>query len=116
MKKMSLTNGLSSFLKTCQKNNQTVVIISDLTTSIQLDKINALGIASYIDYLVTSEEAGAEKPNSAPFLLGLQKAKCVAKETIMIGDNLERDILGAQKLGITALQIIHEPILTPLSI
>lgn len=100
--------GLVPFLESCQVNNQTVVIISDLTTSIQLEKINALGIGSYIDYLVTSEEAGMEKPAPEPFLLGLQKAKCIAKEVIMIGDNLERDILGAQKLGIITIQIIHD--------
>lgn len=108
MKKMSPIPGLVTFLKLCQVNKQTVVIISDLTTSIQLEKINALGIGSYIDYVVTSEEAGVEKPAPAPFLLGLQKSKCMAEEVIMIGDNLERDILGAQKLGIETIQIIHD--------
>ena len=43
-----------------------IVIITDLTTQIQFRKIVHLELDEYIDYIVTSEEAGYDKPHPAP--------------------------------------------------
>jgi len=82
-----------------------IVLISDLTIGIQLRKIEKLKITPYIDYLVTSEEAGSEKPHSIMFLLALNKLNILAHETIMVGDNKENDIAGANAVGIESVLI-----------
>ena len=81
-----------------------IAIVSDMTTHIQLRKLKKLKITKYIDYLVTSEEAGSEKPHSIMFLLALNKLRLKPEEVIMVGDSLISDIEGANSVGIpTAL-------------
>ncbi|MEK3717812.1 HAD family hydrolase [Paenibacillus sp. FSL R7-0333] len=79
-----------------------VCILTDLTAHIQHRKIKKLNIDSHINYLVTSEEAGHEKPHPYMFLLAARKMKLNVNEMCMIGDNYEKDILGASRLGIEA--------------
>ena len=100
--------GLLDFLAECKKSETTVVVVTDLTTTIQCHKLALLGLAPWISYLVTSEEAGAEKPDATPFKLGLLKAGCSAQEAVMIGDSIEKDIEGAAALGIATIHCIHE--------
>ena len=79
-------------------------LLTDLTAHIQYRKMEKLGLADYIDYLTTSEEVGAEKPDKAMFGNILSKAGCTPDETLMIGDSLERDIHGAQENGMKAIR------------
>lgn len=90
-------------LEYLKKININVLILTDLTAMIQFRKINALGIESYIDYIVTSEEVGSEKPSQKMFKRALRKAKCKESEVIMIGDDYEKDIYGAEKNNIRSI-------------
>jgi putative hydrolase of the HAD superfamily len=100
---MRINDGVVNFLVECKNNGTTVGVVSDLTTHIQCQKLVTLGIHGYIDFLVTSEEAGAEKPDARPFLLALKKAHSPAHTALMIGDSLEKDVRGAEALGIHAI-------------
>ena len=71
----------------------------------QVQKLQKLKVDHLIDYLVTSEEAGKEKPHSEIFLLALAKLDLQINNVIMIGDNQIKDIEGAEKLGIKAYQV-----------
>ena len=82
-----------------------------MTTYVQLRKIIKLKINNYIDFLVTSEETGSEKPHSVMFLQGLKKANCLASEAIMIGDSRKKDIAGANSVGIDTIWITKSKIL-----
>jgi len=64
-----------------------------------------LGLDTYLDLVTNSKEAGAEKPKAPIFLLALKKAGVSAAETIMVGDQYELDILGAQGVGINPILI-----------
>jgi len=91
-------------LQEAKKLNLKVCIVTDLTASIQLRKIIELKIEPYIDFLVSSEEAGVEKPNPRMFELALSKLDLQAEDCIMVGDHPEKDNAGAEKLGMkTAL-------------
>lgn len=106
--KMQIMPGLLDFLAQCTQHGTTVVVVSDLTTNIQCQKITTLGIGAHIDFLVTSEEAGADKPNAAPFLLALEKSSKKPAEVVMVGDSLSKDIAGAHALGIYAIHFAHD--------
>ena len=82
-----------------------IVIVSNSTTHIQLRKINQLGIATYIDYLVTSEEVWSEKPQAKIFLLALDKLNMLPKDVIMVWDDLINDISWANTLWIDTVLI-----------
>lgn len=80
-------------------------IVTDLTTQIQMQKWMKLDLGRYIDFLVSSEEAGIEKPGAYMFELAMKKLGVNAEECIMIGDSEEKDIKGAEALGIKAYKV-----------
>lgn len=61
-----------------------------------------------MDFIVTSEEAGREKPKPSIFRLALKKAGCSPKETVMVGDSVEKDVRGAEKAGIAGILFARE--------
>lgn len=93
------------FLKFLKQKNIPVAIVSDMTTKIQIEKINKLGVSNLINFLVTSEDVGVEKPHPKIFETAMQKLNMSPKECIMIGDSFEKDIIGAQKLGIKSFLV-----------
>ena len=83
--------------------------ITDLTAQIQFRKMVYFGLDEYFDYVVTSEEAGCDKPNIQPYEMAFKKLNIDSKFIWMIGDNPKSDIYGAKKSSdITALQKIHK--------
>ena len=103
--KMKLRKGVIKTLKELKKSGFKIGIVSDLTTRIQLKKLIKLKIKDYIDFLVTSEEAGSEKPHSIMFLLAMNKIKVSPEETLMIGDSKKSDMSGANAVGIDTVLI-----------
>tara|TARA_B100000212_G_scaffold341063_1_gene323187 strand:+ start:1398 stop:2138 length:741 start_codon:yes stop_codon:yes gene_type:complete len=90
-------------LNELNRENIQTAIITDLTSQIQFRKIIFFGLEKYFDYVVTSEESGADKPSKEPFKLVLKKLNLSPKECWMIGDNINADILGGKKCGLTTL-------------
>lgn len=95
------------FLTTCKAHQIKVCIVTDMLANIQIKKIKKLGLTKYVDYLVTSEEVGVEKPDPAIFNLALYKLQASPKDVIMVGDSLDKDIMGAKNLGIIAYKVEH---------
>jgi putative hydrolase of the HAD superfamily len=91
---MKLHDDVLPFLTACKEKNIPVVMITDMTAHTQFRKVVHLGINDYLNFIVTSEEAGVEKPDSAIYLLAIEKARRIKKEIrkiVMIGDDDERD-------------------------
>ena len=83
-------------------------IVTDLTAQIQFRKVVYFGLDHYFDYIVTSEEAGFDKPHEAPFQIALEKMRPKGNCIWMIGDNPVHDIRGArEKINAVTLQKIH---------
>lgn len=90
-------------------------IVTDLTAQIQFRKVVYFGLDRYFDYIVTSEEAGYDKPHEAPFQIALEKMQPKGSCIWMIGDNPVNDIRGArEKINAVTLQKVHQG--TPLGI
>lgn len=94
--------GLVELLKELKKRNVHLGIGSDMTSYIQNDKLEKMKIAEYFDAVVTSEEAGKDKPDRAIFELCIEKAKCKPEECLFIGDRIEKDYKGAIAAGMQA--------------
>ena len=61
-------------------------IVTDLTAQIQFRKVVYFGLDRYFNYIVTSEEAGFDKPHEAPFQIALEKMQPKGSCIWMIGD------------------------------
>tara|TARA_R110002050_G_scaffold18755_7_gene54457 strand:- start:17055 stop:17744 length:690 start_codon:yes stop_codon:yes gene_type:complete len=78
-------------------------IITNGFQEVQERKIKNSKIDGYFTHVINSEMAGVKKPNPIIFQLALDKAKALPAKSLMIGDSLEADILGAQAKGLNAL-------------
>lgn len=78
-----------------------VGIITNGVASIQGRRIASSGLGHYISFTATSEACGFAKPDSRFFEYATKMARSFNKEqTIIVGDRLDADILGANRFGI----------------
>jgi len=86
-----------------------VVIVTDLTAEIQLRKMVHLGLDRLVDWVVTSEESGADKPAAVNFELALAKLGGMEGVVWMVGEEPVSDIGGAKAaIDAVGLQKRHE--------
>ncbi len=90
-KKMKLAAWVFPFLDFCAKEHKKVVIVTNLTTALQMRKLQSLKLDKKINFLVTSEEAGVEKPHPKIFRLALKKAGAKPGDAISVGDDIASD-------------------------
>ena len=99
---------VKEFILDLKNEGVITAIITDLTAQIQFRKIIYFGLDSYFDYVVTSEEAGADKPSRAPFEIALKKLQIPSEDIWMIGDDSNSDIMGASQFNMLTLQKKHQ--------
>lgn len=76
-------------------------IITNGISDIQSKRIKKSQLAPYISFVSVSEDCGHAKPDVRFFEYSIKMAKKFSKNsTIIIGDRLEADILGANNFGI----------------
>ena len=95
--------GCAEYLDDLRKRGVSLAWVTNNTTERQLSKLRRLGLEGAADFLITSEEAGAEKPDPAPLDLALSKLGSRPEETWMIGDSLTEDIAAARTRNLTAV-------------
>lgn len=69
----ALFPGVHDFLTELRALGVPTALVTDLTAQIQFRKLIYFGIESFFDYVVTSEEAGADKPMLEPYRLIARK-------------------------------------------
>ncbi len=102
---MKLFDGVIEFFKYLKDSGIKIVIVSNLLADIQFKKLVKLGIDAYIDFVVTSEEAGKDKPEKPIFLLTLEKLGMMRNEVVFIGDEPDADIHGADDFGLKCILV-----------
>jgi len=75
-------------------------IVTNGFSDVQTTKLEYANLSKYFQTVTTSDGSGYRKPNEGIFHHALNRISTVAEECIMIGDNLEADVLGARNVGI----------------
>ena len=99
----SLFPGVLDFVKLLKSQKITIANVTDLTAQIQFRKVVYFGLDQFIDFVVTSEESGSDKPNPRSFEIALEKLNINPTSIWMIGDSYDADIFGALKFNMTTL-------------
>ncbi len=73
----------------------------------QHNKLMYSGLKPFFREVITSESCGSLKPNAEIFGYALTKCGASPTDSIMIGDSLEVDILGAMNAGIDQVFVNH---------
>ncbi len=95
------------------KSKYKLYIISNGFSDVQFRKIELCGIKEYFTKIFISELVGIHKPNRDFFDYMVKSANAKKNESLVIGDNLEADIEGAQNAGIDTIfynsrAIVHD--------
>ena len=85
-------------LEHCKGRYEMHLITNGFETTQRL-KLQYSGIARYFKHLITSEKSNSMKPHKDIFDYALDIAKANVEESIMIGDAIDIDILGAINAG-----------------
>ena len=64
-----------------------------------------IGLSPYLDFTMSSEEAGTEKPHPPIFLAALKRAGAAPEEAVHVGDQVRSDVMGAKGVGMRAVLI-----------
>ncbi len=78
-------------------------IITNGFEEVQQGKMDHSNISHFFKTVTNSEMVGVKKPDPKIFYFALDLANATPKNSVMIGDNYEADILGALSIGMEAL-------------
>jgi YjjG family noncanonical pyrimidine nucleotidase len=81
----------------------TLHVITNGFNDVQHTKLRTSGLAPYFREVITAQRAEASKPAPAIYTYALRAASCTGTDCVMIGDNWENDVLGAQRAGLAAI-------------
>ena len=70
---------------------------------VQYKKLDACSLHDYFNTIILSEDAGVNKPSKDYFDYALKVSGANRETTLMIGDNLQSDILSALNAGLDAM-------------
>jgi putative hydrolase of the HAD superfamily len=75
-------------------------LITNGFEDVQLIKLASSGLTDFFEEVITSEHSGYLKPDPRMFAHALARTGALAADSLMVGDNLECDVLGAYNAGI----------------
>lgn len=100
-----LVNGAVELLKTFRDKKLNLFIITNGFTEVQHKKLVNSGISHFFEKVFISEEIHAPKPSKEIFEYAIKSANAPKKQSLMIGDDWESDIIGAVNTGIDSVYL-----------
>jgi len=82
-------------------------IITNGFSEVQFTKLKSAKLDKYFNEIITSEEAGVKKPDPLIFSFAFNRTKARAGDSLMIGDDIGVDIVGARQIGMD--QVLFDP-------
>lgn len=76
-----------------------LAIVSDGQSAYAIPELNAVGLSGYFDPIIVSGDLGYRKPDERLFAAALDAMKMSPSEVLYVGNDMYRDVYGAQKLG-----------------
>ena len=102
-----LLPGAEATLRYAKRLGYHLAILSNGEQFGQEHRLRLAGVHDYFDLIVTSEEAGAQKPNPEIFDYFFSRSEFSPSETLFFGDGLSSDILGAAGYGFDSIWYNH---------
>lgn len=85
------------------KKNYSLHLLTNGFEKTQRIKLESSSLTKYFKNVITSEISNSVKPKKEIFEYALEKVNGKIEESIMIGDNLNADILGAKNAGMDSI-------------
>ncbi|HMB20804.1 MAG TPA: HAD family hydrolase [Spirochaetota bacterium] len=85
------------------KEKYPLALVTNGSPCLQREKIKGSGIGHYFDSITISGDLDTRKPEKEVFHAALDGVNAQPNEAVMIGNSLDSDILGANRLGIYSI-------------
>lgn len=98
--------GADTVLRTLHEAGYTIALVADGEWDSFQNVLHENGLADCFDAWVVSERVGKQKPEPVMFDAAMEKLQLTEKDKgriVMIGNNLKKDIAGANRYGITSI-------------
>jgi putative hydrolase of the HAD superfamily len=82
-----------------------LALVTNGTSDFQRMKVRHTDMGHRFDAVIVSGDLGTGKPHPEPFLAALEALDVSAAQAVMVGNDLARDIAGAQALGIRTIWV-----------
>jgi len=102
---VTLFPGAIDTLKHFLNQGVKLALVSNGSSEFQRKKIERFNLEPYFDCITIEGEFGAGKPDERVLLHTIEKLGAVAGDAWMVGDILEWDVAGAQKVGIYGIWV-----------
>ncbi|MGB8381734.1 MAG: HAD family hydrolase [Dermatophilaceae bacterium] len=80
-----------------------LAIVSDAQSAYVRGELHKVGLLDYFNPIVISGDHGFCKPDPRLFHLALDQMGVTGEQALFVGDNLDRDIIGARQVGMTTV-------------
>jgi HAD superfamily hydrolase (TIGR01549 family) len=97
----------SEVLSGLRRRDVRLALVTNGASDLQRRKLALAGLDGYFDVVVASCDIGIGKPDPAIFVAALDALGVDPGDAVMVGNDRERDIEGAEAAGIRALWIQH---------
>ena len=107
-----LIEGADEMMRTLHEKGYRVALVADGRTQSFVNVYNQHDLNHVFEKWVISEEEGVEKPHQQMFeqaLIRMGLTEEDKKRIVMVGNNVKRDVLGANDFGITSILIDYSP-------
>jgi len=98
IKRFDVFTGLYDVLATLMETTG-VAIISDAQWIFAQPEMEMLGLTRFIRFSILSSRVGFKKPDTRLFEMAMKKLSVRPDESVYIGDNPSKDLVGAKKSG-----------------
>lgn len=92
-------------LEVAQGNGLRIGVLTNGSTRQQNAKLERIGLSGFVDVVCTSESLGVSKPAAQAYHRTCAALGADPGETLMIGDNLDLDVVAARAAGLNAVHL-----------
>ena len=92
-------------IETLRERGHRLAMITNGGAESQRAKIVRFDLAKHFDYILVEGEFGHGKPDERVYRHVLMELGVEARDTMMVGDDLERDVAGPQKVGMRGVWV-----------
>jgi len=107
-----LIPGATDLVRDLKSRGYKLALVADGPAATFVNNLSPYGLYELFDVYAVSEVLGVEKPDARMFHYALEALEIRREEynkVIMVGNNLERDIRGANELGILSVWLNWSP-------
>src|SRR5437588_1533845 len=85
------------------RSHYSMAVVSDAQSAYAVPELRAVGLLKYFDPIIVSGDYGYRKPDARLFQKALDALQVRPEQALFVGNDVYRDIFGAQQVGMKAI-------------